>query len=95
MGSGEREGTDMDISGERCRDDAYALPAVAVRKTSSIWKFSRRSWEMMIDGEATPAAERAAPKRRPEVAVEMVWVAIVHAIAILSRSTERKVFRRF
>ena len=45
---------------------------MAVRKTSSIWKFSRRSWEMMIDGEATPAAERAAPKRRPEVAVEMV-----------------------
>lgn len=73
---------------------AYALPAVAVRKTSSMWKFSRRSWEMMIDGEATPAAERAAPKRRPEVAVERVWEAIVCAIVELSRLRERKVFRR-
>lgn len=45
---------------------------------------------MMIDGEATPAAERAAPKRRPEVAVERVWVAIVRVIVVLSRLTERK-----
>ena len=42
---------------------------MAVRKTSNMWKFSRRSCDRMTDGEATPAAERAAPKRAPEVVV--------------------------
>ena len=56
---------------------AYALPAVAVRKTSSMWKSSRRSWSMMMDGEATPAAERAAPKMRPAVAVVRGLAAIL------------------
>lgn len=37
---------------------------------------------MMIDGEATPAADRAAPNRRPEVAVERVWEAIVRSIVL-------------
>lgn len=83
--------------GPKCGDvqgDPYALPAVAVRNTSSMWKFSRRSWEMMIDGEATPAAERAAPKRRPEVAVERVWEVILQVIVVFSRLKEKKVFRR-
>lgn len=42
---------------------------MAVRNTSNMWKFSKRSWERMTEGEATPAAERAAPKRAPEAVV--------------------------
>lgn len=59
------------------KKNTYALQPVAVRKTSNMWKFSRRSCERMTDGEATPAAERAAPKRAPEVAVARFAIAAV------------------
>jgi len=43
----------------------YALLALAVIKTLSIWKLVKRIWAIITDGEKTPDADSAAPKIAP------------------------------
>ena len=58
--------------------DPYALLALAVRNTPSIWKSFSRIWEMMSAGLYTPEAASAAPKSAPAVpaAIPLLPIAI-------------------
>ena len=45
---------------------AYALLALAATKAFIMWKSSSFIWPIITDGEYTPAAVTAAPKRAPD-----------------------------
>jgi len=53
----------MNMAAAFCK--TYALLALAVMKTFSMWKLVNCIWAIITDGENTPEADSAAPKIAP------------------------------